>query len=79
MDLKLADLDRRTMVSGDGDQIFLSFFDYSQEWVNYLKNGAVGSIDLANMVTYGAWEIKTAEHMREFAEIIVALCLVLGA
>lgn len=53
MDSKLADYHRRAMVSGDGDQIFLSFFDYSQEWVNYLKAGAVEGLDLANMRTYG--------------------------
>ncbi|KAE8134607.1 hypothetical protein BDV38DRAFT_285724 [Aspergillus pseudotamarii] len=69
--------DKRVLVSKNGTDVYISVFDYDQEWLRYL-NGGPGSIvhaGFACMRRYGPWRIQVASHMEHFARIIIALLL----
>lgn len=53
----------------------LSFFEYTQQWADYLKDGPVANAGLAKMQTYGPWDTRKRRDMEGFAAIIVVMLL----
>lgn len=71
------DMNYRLTVSQDREEIYISFFEYSRNWVNYLRGGRIDLAGLATLKTYGPWCINNGAQMSHLAEIILAICLLI--
>lgn len=64
------------MASQDADEIYVSLFEYSREWADYIKGGRIADAGLAKMRTFGRWKIDDPRTVDSLAEIILAIAFV---
>lgn len=70
----------RVLISQDRHCIYVTFASCHDDYLNYLNKGdGKGKItprSFLKMQTYGPWKVNIAEHMKNFAILILAFTLV---
>ncbi|KAL2001148.1 hypothetical protein VTN02DRAFT_2194 [Thermoascus thermophilus] len=69
---------RHLHISQDRHQIFLTFAEYDESYLKYLKEGlSPGDLELfLNLHEFGPWwDIKDVRHMQELGPIILAFTM----
>lgn len=65
--------DRRAMVSQDRHQIWLTFAEYDQNYVEYLRDGKMtDKPSFLTMHEYGPWEVGKKQQVNEIGRIMLA-------
>ncbi|RAL15383.1 uncharacterized protein BO97DRAFT_307097, partial [Aspergillus homomorphus CBS 101889] len=64
-------------VSQDRHEIFLTFADYDDDYIAYLKNKSPknSALSFLTMHQYGPWDTQTASHMAELGPILLVITL----
>jgi hypothetical protein len=51
---------RRALVAQDDEEIYVTFAEYNNGWLDYIKRSHVQANGLMTMVQYGPWDLKSA-------------------
>lgn len=70
----MSDKFRRVLVSQDDKEIYITFAQYDDKWLNYI-NGTTDSLSLMCMYRFGPFYIDKWEDLRDAAIIILAITL----
>ncbi|KAH8427659.1 uncharacterized protein LDX57_005370 [Aspergillus melleus] len=68
---------RRLHVSQNRNEIYITFAEYDDEYMNYLKDRSSSDPDLhfLTMHQYGPWKTSIQAHMRDLGQLLLAICL----
>ncbi|GES66323.1 hypothetical protein ASPTUDRAFT_581826 [Aspergillus terreus] len=64
---------RRVLISQDDASVSLTFPKFDVTWTKYIECGTQHAAGVMEMVKYGPWDIRVAEHTEELAIIVLAL------
>jgi hypothetical protein len=65
----------RILLSQDDTDVYVTFAEYDDDWLKYLRTGKLRTLSLLTMNQYGPYSLGDADVVQDLAEILLAISL----
>ncbi|CRG85497.1 hypothetical protein PISL3812_02551 [Talaromyces islandicus] len=65
----------RILVSQNGADVYVTFAEYDDNWLKYIRTGKLRPLSLLRMNQFGPYPLDDADMIQKLAEVLLAICL----